>query len=95
MRVRRILPLFQQEKWNVNLATTDNEYRTNNLCESWIHGFQQLVGCSHPTIWTTIECIRKDAAIVPMHLALGARGQSLQKCVRRETRDLQKRPRKL
>ncbi|KAG7173734.1 putative MULE transposase domain-containing protein 3 [Homarus americanus] len=79
MRVRRIPPLFPPEKWNVNLATIDNEYRTNNLCESWNRGFQQLVGYSHPTIWTAIEFIRKDAAIVSLTLTLGARGQPLHK----------------
>ncbi|KAG7174248.1 hypothetical protein Hamer_G003158, partial [Homarus americanus] len=62
-------------KWNANLATIDNKHRTNNLCESWNRGFQQLVGCSHPTIWTAIECTRKDAAIVSMYLTLDARGQ--------------------
>ncbi|KAG7159594.1 putative Inosine-5'-monophosphate dehydrogenase 1b-like 12, partial [Homarus americanus] len=75
--------------------TIDNEYHTNNLCENWNHGFQQLVGYSHPTIWTAIECIRKNAAIVSMHLTLDARGQPLQNRVRRETRDLQKRLRNL
>ncbi|KAG7162431.1 hypothetical protein Hamer_G007969, partial [Homarus americanus] len=91
MRVRRIPLLLPPEKWNVNLATIENEYRTNNLCESWNRGFQQLVGYSHPTIWTAIERIRKDAAIVSMHLTLDARGQPPYKRVRRETRDLQKR----
>ncbi|KAG7166705.1 hypothetical protein Hamer_G010341 [Homarus americanus] len=50
MRVRRIPPLFPPEKWNVNLATINNKDRTNNFCESWNRGFQQLVGYSHPTI---------------------------------------------
>ncbi|KAG7154222.1 hypothetical protein Hamer_G000563 [Homarus americanus] len=49
MRVRMISLLFPPEKWNVNLATIDNEYCTNNLFESWIRGFQQLVGYCHPT----------------------------------------------
>ncbi|KAG7173027.1 putative Inosine-5'-monophosphate dehydrogenase 1b-like 15, partial [Homarus americanus] len=44
----------------------------------------------HPTIWTAIECIRKDAAIVSMQLTLDTKGQPLQKRVRRDTKDLQK-----
>ncbi|KAG7175675.1 hypothetical protein Hamer_G024302, partial [Homarus americanus] len=54
-----------------------------------------LVGYPQPAIWTAIECIKKDTAIVSMHLTLDARGQPLQKRVRRETRDLQKRLRNL
>ena len=41
-----------------------DEHRTNNVCESWNNGFKHLVGHNHPSIWTAIDCLKKDSAIV-------------------------------
>ena len=62
--IRRIPPIFSQEKWNVFDTTLHGEDRTNNFCESWNRAFQQLVGYHHPTISTAIDGIRKDNVIV-------------------------------
>jgi hypothetical protein len=90
-RNRQIPPQFPPEKWNVYNDTIQNKDRTNNLCESWNNGFKQLIGYSHPTIWAAIEGLRKDAIMVKQHIHNEARGEKLQKRVRRETVDQQER----
>ena len=85
VNLRRVPPLFPPSIWNMCEITINNQSRTNNLCESWNRGFKDLVGYSHPSIWTAIECIRKDAAGVSTDLVKNNRGQILKKRTRRET----------
>ena len=64
-------------------------YSKNNICEAWNNSFRSFVGCSHPSIWRTIDNLRKDqndAAIL-----LDSRGQPLKKRVQRSTVQLQQR----
>ena len=34
--------------------------RSNNLVEGWHNGFQKLVGCSNPTLWTFLTAPKKE-----------------------------------
>ena len=95
LRVRRNPPLFEPEKWNVYEATLTTGARTNYMCESWNHGFCQLVGQAHPSVWTAIESIQMDEAMASTSLIQYARGQPPTKRVRRETVRLQERLRNL
>ena len=91
IRLRRTAPLFAVPTWNVFQSTLAGNQRTNNICESWNSGFQQLVGHHHPSIWTAIEAIQQDQAFVSTTLIQSARGQPPKKRVRRATQQMQDR----
>ncbi|XP_033758126.1 uncharacterized protein LOC117340475 [Pecten maximus] len=95
VRMRRTPPMLPPHLWNVHEATIQNEDRTNNLCESWNYGFQQLIGHNHQSVWTAIYCLRKDQALVAAALLADSRGAPPTKRVKRATRDLQVRLRNL
>jgi len=86
-------PFCQTRKWNVHDATLTHDDRTNNPRESWNNGFRQLVGHSHPGVWTMIESLQLDQAMSVTSLMQHARGQLPPKRVRRTTVQLQKRHR--
>jgi hypothetical protein len=91
VKLRRLNPLFPPVVWNVHDATLAGGARTNNLCESWNYGFQQLVGHANPSVWTCIDSIRKDEAIAATLLLQTAQGLPHRKRVKRATADLQRR----
>ena len=66
-------------------------HHINNSCEAWNHGFHQMIGHDHPSIWVTIESLKKDQAHVATQLLQAAKGQPPKKSVRRATVDLQNR----
>ena len=90
LRMRRVAPLFPPELWNVFEATINDAHRTNNSCEAWNHGFRQMVGHDHPSIWVALESLQKDQAMVSSQLLLASRGELPQKRIRQTTVDLQK-----
>lgn len=95
LRLRRLPPAFPPRTWNVHDATLNDDARTNNLCESWNHGFQQLVGHPHPGVWTMIESLQLDQVLAATALVQHARGQLPPKRVLRATVQLQQRLRTL
>ena len=54
-------------------------HRTNNSCEAWNHGFRQMVGHDHPSVWVALECLQKDQALVSTQLLQASRGELPQK----------------
>ena len=95
MRFRRTAPRFAPQTWNIHEATMTDQHRTNNMCESWNNGFKHLVGLSNPSLWTVIECLQKDAALVETEIYNNQQGQPAPKRVRRTTIVHQKRLRTL
>ena len=91
MKMCRIAPMFPPELWNVHEVTISGESRTNNMCEAWNNSFRSLVGCSHPSIWRTIDNLRKDQNDARAAILLDSRGQPLKKRVHRSTVQLQQR----
>lgn len=91
IRMRRIPPLYPPSLWNVHQATMNDEARTNNLCESWNNGYQHLIGYHHPSIWISIESIRKDQAMASTLMLQDSRGDPPRKRVHRATKDHQQR----
>ena len=91
LRLRRTEPRFNPETWNVHEATMTDQQRTNNMCESWNNGFKHLVGHSNPSIWTVIDCLAKDAAVVETDIYNYQRGQPAPKRGRKATIVHQKR----
>ena len=69
--------------------TIEGGSRTNNICEGWNNGFCKLVGHSHPTIWRTIDSIRKDQVQVATLLLRDECGEPPAKRVHRQTRQFQ------
>ena len=92
---RRVPPQFPPPLWNTHIATLNDQARTNNLCESWNVGFQQLIGHSHPSVWMLINALRKDLALVDTAILQDQNGQPPRKRVKRATQQLQTRLRTL
>lgn len=92
---RCVPPQFPPPLWNTHIATLNDQARTNNLCESWNVGFQQLIGYSHPSVWTLINALRKDHALVDTAILQDQNGQPPRKRVKRATQQLQTRLRTL
>jgi len=90
LRFRRTPPRFPPNVWNVFQATVTDEARTNNVCESWNHGFKHLVGHTNPSLWSVLECIQKDNAMSEMEIFRAERGLQKAKRERRGTRAHQK-----
>ncbi|KAK2159976.1 hypothetical protein LSH36_142g02025 [Paralvinella palmiformis] len=63
--------------------------RTNNIRESWNNSFLSLVGCSHPSIWKTIDNLRKDRNNIQVVILLDSCGQPPRKLAHRSTAQLQ------
>ncbi|KAL8622930.1 hypothetical protein ACOMHN_027051 [Nucella lapillus] len=91
VRVRRRPPLFPPGLWNVHEATMRDGNRTNNQCEAWNLGFSHLVGHNHPSLWTLINALQKDYALVCTSLLQDARGEPPRKRVKRSSKDIQTR----
>ena len=60
----------------------------NNLCEAWNFSFAQLIGNKHPSVWTTIDGLQKDAIMACTSLDQDAVGQPPKKRVRPNTVNL-------
>ena len=43
--------------------------RSSNIAEGWNNGFASLVSCQNPTIWSFLECARKEQTITDMKIA--------------------------
>ena len=88
---RRLAPHFSPGVWNVHLATIKEPSRTKNICEAWNVGFQQLVGHTHLSVWTLIDSICKDQAVVVTLILQNQAGQPSKKIVKRVTQQIQAR----
>ena len=86
LQLRRRPPLFPPQTWNVHDVTLTGGDRTNNMCESWNHAFSHLVGHKHPSLWTLIDSLRKDYALVSLALLQQDCGQPPKKRVKRSTK---------
>ncbi len=61
------------------------------MCESWNYGFQQLVSHTNPSVWTIIDSMHKDQALVATTLLQAEQEIKAVKRVNRVTIDLQDR----
>ena len=52
-------PIFDKYLWNMYNPVLAGLPRSNNLVEGWHNGFQMLVGCSNPTLWTFLTALKK------------------------------------
>ena len=93
--VRRIDPLFPPPVWNVHDVTVSDGDRTNNFSEAWNRRFESLVGHKSPSIWTTIELLRADAAEALTSLLRHSSGRLEPKRVRKATKEFNRRLQRL
>ena len=91
LRIRRIPPVFPRASWNVYNETLNGQVRTNNLCEDGNHGFAQLVGHNHRSIWRLIEALQQECVLSSTAIDQNCLGQPLKKRVKRTTKDVQER----
>ena len=76
-------------------VTLSDQPRTNNVSEGWNNKFQCLVGHSHPTVWTLIECLQAECARVSVVLRQQERGIRPKQRTKRTYNELQNRLRML
>ena len=76
-------PRFPPQTWNVFDATLAGTARTNNVCEGWNGGFKKLVGNIHPPLYTLIEGLQKDNAMVRTSMQQSANGVRLRTTLKR------------
>lgn len=62
-----------------------DQQRTNNMCESWNNGFKHLVGHNNPSLWTVLNCLQKDAALVETEVYSHQQGQPAPKRKKKAT----------
>ena len=53
-------PIFDKYLWNQYDTVLARLPRSNNLVEGWHNGFQTLIGCSNPTLWTFLTALKKE-----------------------------------
>ena len=54
--------LFPPSIWNKREAASESAARTTNAVESWHFGIQAFFSGSHPSLWRTLENLKKDSA---------------------------------
>ena len=62
-------PLFDHASWNYHVSSLMLLPRSSNIAEGWNNGFASLVSCRNPTIWSFLECARKEQTITDMKIA--------------------------
>ena len=53
---------FPPAIWNQQQAAFEGLARTTNAVEGWHFGVQAFFSGSHPSLWKSLETLRKDAA---------------------------------
>jgi hypothetical protein len=91
VRIRRLPPQYPPPTWNTFDATLTSGPRTNNETEAWNRAFAQQIGHSHPSLFTLINHMRKDNALVVLAIEAESRGQPPKKRVKKTSRDQQER----
>ena len=53
-------PTFAHDMWNQNTASRSLLPRSTNIAEGWHRGFNSMLGCSNPTIWKFLDCVKAE-----------------------------------
>ena len=62
-------PLYDPASWNHHDATQMMLPRSSNIAEGWNNGFASLLGCTNPSIWRFLECMKKEQSLTDMKIA--------------------------
>ena len=52
--------LFKPSCWNQYDVCLTGQPRSSNLAEGWHNGFQDLIGCTNPTIWSFLTALKLE-----------------------------------
>ena len=82
-------PLFPHVLWNIHHRVTSDLPRTNNALEGWHRQFNDSISVAHPTIWTFIKVLRREAAIQQIRVGhfIAGRPAPAQRRVYRDVND--------
>ena len=64
--------------WNVYQQAVEDLPKTNDSVEGWHHGFSQLLGAYHPTIWKFINGLKKEQSLNEIKIEQFLSGQPAQ-----------------
>ena len=59
-------PTSAYEIWNQNAAGRSLLPRSTNIAEGWHWGFNSMLGCSNPTIWKFLDCVKAEQSLTDM-----------------------------
>ena len=59
-------PTFANDMWNQNAAGRSLLPRSTNIAEGWHRGFNSMLGCSNPTIWKFLDCVKAEKSLTDM-----------------------------
>ena len=59
-------PTFAHDMWNQNAAGRSLLPRSTNIAEGWHRGFNSMLGCSNPTIWKFLDCVKAEQSLTDM-----------------------------
>ena len=59
-------PTFAHDMWNQNAAGRSFLPRSTNIAEGWHWGFNSMLGCSNPTIWKFLDCVKAEQSLTDM-----------------------------
>ena len=90
-RRRAVPPRYIPQLWNHHLSALNKSHRTNNCSEGWHNRFNQLVGKSHPDIYTFINEVKKEQAFVESSIAELSLGKKVKISPRRKWLEVQNR----
>ena len=72
------------------ILTVNDTNRTNNMCESWNHSFNHLVGRANPSFRTVLQALQRDQSLAAVTILRKQRGQLPVKRAKRSMTELQK-----
>ena len=59
-------PTFAHDMRNQNAAGRSLLPRSTNIAEGWHRGFNSMLGCSNPTIWKFLDCVKAEQSLTDM-----------------------------
>ena len=52
--------------WNQSAASRSLLSRSTNIAKGWHRGFNNMLGCSRPTIWKFLDCAKEEQSFTDM-----------------------------
>jgi cellulase/cellobiase CelA1 len=67
-RTGRIPPRYAIQQWNCHHSVLEGLPKTNNSAEGFHHGFINLIGASHPTIFRLINGLKDQQSLTELKI---------------------------
>ena len=59
-------PTFAHDMWNQDATGRSLLPLSINIAEGWHRGFNSMLGCSNPTIWKFLDCLKAEKSLTDM-----------------------------